>query len=146
MRGSLPAVLCSISCFPPFTHPPMYASLLVDESRHVPIPLTPYVFLFFCVVGQVKVLEVSRNRDGEFSQVARAMTLSGVHTKGVHGVSFNPESTRVVTASIDGSWCVQSHRTLHVPSPTSSGIDYLVQVCILHLLFFFTDLVSVYFG
>ena len=52
------------------------------------------------------MLEVSRNREGEFSQVARAMTLSGGHTKGVHGVSFNPESTRVVTASVDGSWCV----------------------------------------
>lgn len=68
-----------------------------------------FVFFFMKrkhVRDQVKVLEVSRNRDGEFSQVARAMTLSGVHTKGVHGVSFNPESTRVVTASIDGSWCV----------------------------------------
>ncbi|CAM9281350.1 unnamed protein product [Pylaiella littoralis] len=64
----------------------------------------------FLAVGanmpEVKVLEVSRKRDGEFSQVARAMTLSGVHTKGVHGVSFNPESTRVVTASIDGSWAL----------------------------------------
>lgn len=50
---------------------------------------------------------MSRNREGEFSQVARAMTLSGGHTKGVHGVSFNPESTRVVTASVDGSWCVR---------------------------------------
>lgn len=59
-----------------------------------------------CINLQVKVLEVSRNREGEFSQVARAMTLSGGHTKGVHGVSFNPESTRVVTASVDGSWCV----------------------------------------
>eukprot|EP00903_Cladosiphon_okamuranus_P009693 g9222.t1 len=62
----------------------------------------------FLAVGagmpEVKVLEVSRNREGEFSQVARAMTLSGGHTKGVHGVSFNPESTRVVTASVDGSW------------------------------------------
>ncbi|CBJ33400.1 conserved unknown protein [Ectocarpus siliculosus] len=64
----------------------------------------------FLAVGaglpEVKVLEVSRNKDGEFSQVARAMTLSGVHTKGVHGVSFNPESTKVVTASIDGTWAL----------------------------------------
>ncbi|CAN0109004.1 unnamed protein product, partial [Scytosiphon promiscuus] len=61
----------------------------------------------FLAVGagmpEVKVLEVSRNRDGEFSQVARAMTLSGGHTKAVHGVSFNRESTRVVTASVDGA-------------------------------------------
>lgn len=38
------------------------------------------------------------------------MTLSGGHTQGVHGVSFNPESTRVVTASVDGSWCVRAPR------------------------------------
>lgn len=57
---------------------------------------------------QVKVLEVSRNKDGEFTQVARAMTLSGGHTKAVHGVSFSPDSTRVVTASVDGTWCVKS--------------------------------------
>lgn len=54
----------------------------------------------------MKVLEVSRNKDGEFTQVARAMTLSGGHTKAVHGVSFSPDSTRVVTASVDGTWCV----------------------------------------
>lgn len=52
----------------------------------------------------MKVLEVTRNKNGEFSQVTRAMTLSGAHTKAVHGVSFNQESTRVVTASMDGSW------------------------------------------
>lgn len=51
-------------------------------------------------------MEVSRNKDGEFTQVARAMTLSGGHTKAVHGVSFSPDSTRVVTASVDGTWCV----------------------------------------
>lgn len=56
------------------------------------------------------MLEVSRNKDGEFSQVARAMTLSGGHTKAVHGLAFNPECTRVVTASIDGSWCVSGER------------------------------------
>ncbi|CAN0107386.1 unnamed protein product, partial [Laminaria digitata] len=62
----------------------------------------------FLAVGagmpEVKVLEVSRNKDGEFTQVARAMTLSGGHTKAVHGVSFSPDSTKVVTASVDGTW------------------------------------------
>ena len=53
---------------------------------------------------KVKVLEVSRNKDGGFSQVTRAMSLSGVHTKAVHGVSFSADSSRVVTSSIDGSW------------------------------------------
>lgn len=49
-------------------------------------------------------MEVSRNKAGEFSHVARAMTLSGSHGKAVHGVAFNHASTRVATASIDGSW------------------------------------------
>ncbi|CAM9370706.1 unnamed protein product [Ascophyllum nodosum] len=64
----------------------------------------------FIAVGagmpEVKVLEVSRNKDGGFSQVTRAMSLSGVHTKAVHGVSFSADSSRVVTSSIDGSWAL----------------------------------------
>lgn len=52
------------------------------------------------------MLEVSRNKHGDFTQVARAMTLSGGHTKAVHGVAFNHASTRVATASADGAWCV----------------------------------------
>lgn len=54
----------------------------------------------------MKVLEVSRNKQGDFTQVARAMTLSGGHNKAVHGVAFNHASTRVATASADGAWCV----------------------------------------
>lgn len=53
---------------------------------------------------QVKVLEVARKKDGEFNEVKKAMTLSGGHDKAVHGVAFNRDSTRIVTASLDGSW------------------------------------------
>lgn len=64
----------------------------------------------FVAVGtgmpEVKVLEVSRNKQGDFTQVARAMTLSGGHNKAVHGVAFNHASTRVATASADGAWAL----------------------------------------
>ncbi|CAM9124805.1 unnamed protein product [Sphacelaria rigidula] len=53
---------------------------------------------------EVKILEVMRNRQGDFTSVSRAMTLSGGHTKAVHGVAFNHSSTRVATASVDGAW------------------------------------------
>ncbi|CAM9617571.1 unnamed protein product [Discosporangium mesarthrocarpum] len=63
----------------------------------------------FLAVGaslpEVKVLEVTRSKTGEFQQVSRAMTLAG-HKKPVAGVAFNKDATRVVTASADASWRV----------------------------------------
>ncbi|CAM9596808.1 unnamed protein product [Choristocarpus tenellus] len=63
----------------------------------------------FLAVGasmpEVKVLELHRSKTGEFQQVTRAMALTG-HTKAVKGVSFNHNSSRVLTSSADGSWCM----------------------------------------
>ncbi|XP_052261131.1 transducin beta-like protein 2 isoform X2 [Dreissena polymorpha] len=51
----------------------------------------------------VKVWEVCFTKSGEFHEVRRAFELKG-HAAGVHCFSFNHDSTRMASASKDGTW------------------------------------------
>lgn len=51
----------------------------------------------------VKVLEVTYTKSGDFDKVGRAFELTG-HSSGVWSLDFSPDSSRIVTVSKDGTW------------------------------------------
>jgi len=51
----------------------------------------------------VKVWEVCFTKSGDFQEVRRAFELKG-HSAGVYSFSFNNDSTRMLSASKDGTW------------------------------------------
>ncbi|XP_052801021.1 transducin beta-like protein 2 [Mya arenaria] len=51
----------------------------------------------------VKVWEVCFTKTGDFQEVRRAFELKG-HSAGIHSFSFNSDSTRMASASKDGTW------------------------------------------
>ncbi|KAK9819711.1 hypothetical protein WJX72_001552 [[Myrmecia] bisecta] len=55
--------------------------------------------------SDVKVVEIKHDKEGNFQGCSKVMDLKG-HKSQVMCLSFSPDSSRMVTASKDGTWCV----------------------------------------